>query len=196
MIKNFTCSKCGSSQLRPQDDHYVCEYCRTVVYKPATVSKNKLTLISIALLVLLISSFMVYKLLYSVKSDIQEIKQQTQVQQKTLLPEDKTVLHTEDNPFADLIVKVESGYQEKVSGNALEKAIKHYEGLENNKAFYIALDKNGEYAFGYAYSSKSIDEAESQALNTCEKEKKKRHLSDSCIPYAVNNRISRLIVGE
>jgi hypothetical protein len=196
MIKNFTCSKCGSNKLRPQGDHYVCEYCGASVFKPVTLPKKRLTFIIVALSILLISAFMVYKLLYSVKSDIQQIKQQqTQAPQNNTYPKNHTAEETENNPFADLIVKVESGYQANVSGNTLEQAIKHYENLETNKAFYISLQKNGEYAFGYASSAKSTQEAEREALKVCEKEKLKRNLSESCIPYAVNNNVSRLVIG-
>lgn len=196
MIKNFTCSKCGSSKLRSQGKHYICEYCGATVFKPTTLPKKRLTFIIVALSILLFSAFMVYKLLYSVKSDLHEMKQQqVQSTQKYLYQQNNNTQNMEDNPFADLIVKVESGYQAKNSGNTLEKAIKYYENLEMNKAFYISLQKSGEYAFGYAYGAKNTDAAEKEALNICEKEKKKRHLTESCIPYAVNNNVSRLVIG-
>jgi biopolymer transport protein ExbD len=198
-MKNFTCTKCGSNKLRPEGEHYICEYCGATIYKPVSMPKKRLIFIMVSLALLLIGAFMAYKLLYSVKSDLQQIKEaQTQrPYQENHTPKQthSAAKPSEDNPFADVILKVEGGYSADSKGNSLEKAIKVYQNLEMNKAFYISLDRDGEYAYGYAQAAKTTKIAEEQALDICEKEKEKKNLKESCIPYALNNRISRLLIG-
>jgi len=197
-MKNFTCTKCGSNKFRPDGENYKCEYCGATAYKPFAMPEKRLVFIVGSLAVLLIGAFMAYKLLYSVKSDLQQIKE-TQVQrpyQQAHTPKQANTAAkpSEDNPFADLILKVEGSYNADSKGNRLEKAIKVYQNQEMNKAFYISLDRNGEYAYGYAHAAKSTQIAEEQALDICQKEKQKHNLKESCIPYAVNNHISRLVI--
>jgi len=198
-MKNFTCIKCGSNKLREEGKNYICEYCGATILKSFTLPRKRLIFIIASLGSLLLLAIVGYNLLYSIKSDIQQIKHQTQssktqaVTQQNTIP--TSVYHSEENPFSDVILKVEGGYVTNNKGNSLEKIIKAYQGFEMNKACYISLNKDGEYAFGYTYGAKSTKIAEEKALEVCQKEKEKSNLTESCIPYAVNNHISRLVIG-
>lgn len=198
-MQNFSCTKCGSNKLRPDGENYRCEYCGATILKPISFPKKRVIFILSALTVLLIVSFMVYKLLYAVKSDLEQLKASQSTAQyhasDTQTQTQQDVPYQEKNPYSDVILKSEKGYNPQTNANALEQSIKVYQDQETNKAFYISLDKNGGYAFGYAYAAKSIKEAEDQALKLCESEKKKRNLPESCIPYAVNDNVSRLMIG-
>jgi len=200
-MQNFTCTKCGSNKLQIEDDHYICDYCGATIFKPTTMPKKRLAFIIVALSLLLIGAVMVYNLLYSVKSDIQEIKtQQTQTTDEVHGTQRKQAKNTtsdstEENPFADMVLKVESSYQDKNSGNRLEKTLEAYQDYEKNKALFISIASNGENAIGYAYAAKSIQEAEQQAQKICEQERIKNSLKESCIPYDINGKVSRLLIG-
>jgi len=197
-MKNFTCTKCGSNQLREAGKNYICEYCGATILKPFTLPRKRLLFIVTSLSILLVIAFVGYKLLYSIKTDIQHIKNQAKNTIQTKVPTQQPPTPTyssEDNPFADVILKVESGYGSKQKGNSLEDFIKAYQGFEMNKACYISLSKDGEYAFGYTYGAKNTKIAEEKALEFCQKERNERKLAESCIPYAVNNHVSRLLIG-
>ncbi len=200
-MQNFNCTKCGSNKLRPEGDHYICDYCGATIFKPIAMPKKRLAFIIVALSLLLVGALMVYNLLYSVKSDIQQMKtQQRQTTSEAYSTQrkqarDTTANPTEENPFADMILKVESSYQAKNSGNKFEKALKAYQDYEKNKAFFVSIESNGENAIGYAYAAKSTQEAEEQARQICEKERIKNSLTEACIPYDINGKVSRLLIG-
>ena len=198
-MKNFTCTKCGSNKLREEGENYICEYCGATIIKPFTMPRKRLIFIIASLGILIIIATVGYNLLYSIKTDIQQIKHTTQSSQTPVATQQnsisKQISASEENPFSDVILKVEGGYSRDNKGNSLEKFIKAYQNFEMNKACYISLNKNGEYAFGYTYGAKSTKIAEEKALEFCQKEKNKRNLSESCIPYAVNNHISNLLIG-
>lgn len=198
-MKNFTCTKCGSNKLREEGKNYLCEYCGATIFKPLALPRKRLLFIIASLGILLVIATVGYKLLYSIKTDIQQMKNQAQGSQTQIIAQQNTiptpVYTTEENPFADVILKVEGGYSTNDKGNSLENFIKAYQSFEMNKACYISLNKEGEYAFGYAYAAESTKIAEEQALKICQKEKEKSNLTESCIPYAVNNHLSRLIIG-
>lgn len=199
-MKNFTCTKCGSNKLQEEGKNYICTYCGATILKPFTIPKKRLAFVVASLSILLVGAFITYKLLYSIKTDIQQMKTETQTSHYSPVTTQQNS-HTqhlnddEKNPFADVIMKVEGGYSTKGKENTLEQSIKAYQNYEKNKAFYISLSEDGSYAFGYSYAAKTTKIAEKEALAICQKEKKKRHFTESCIPYAVNNKISRLLIG-
>lgn len=201
-MKNFTCTKCGSNKLREEGKNYICEYCGATILKPFTLPRKRLIFIIASLGILLLIAIVGYNLLYSIKTDIEQIKYQAQSSQTQVTTQQNTIpkqipasiYQSEENPFSDVILKVEGGYSTNNKGNSLEKFIRAYQSFEMNKACYISLNKDGEYAFGYTHGAKSTKIAEEKALEFCQKEKNKRNLSESCIPYAVNNHISRLMI--
>jgi len=206
-MQNFTCTKCGSNQLRPDGNHFICQYCGATIFKPTSIPKKRLAFIVITLTILLIITVMLYRLLYSVKSDLQEVKTQqrdtTQKSHDSTQQRDSTqkshplanpTQTSTENPFSALILRVKSGYRAKESDNTLNNTLKSYHDHEKNKAFYISLQGDGKYAFGYAYGAKTTQEAEKEALKICEIERIKYNLTESCIPYAVNDNISRLVL--
>jgi len=199
-MQNFSCTKCGSNKLRAEGDHYICEYCDATVFKTASVPRKRLAFIIAALSILLVSAVMLYKLLYSVKSDLREIRtQQTENTQTPYRNQSKPIadpaVASDDNPFSDVILRVKSGYQAQGSENTLNDTLKIYHDLEKNKAFYISLQSDGAYAYGYASGSKSTRVAEAEAMKICESERTERNFTESCIPYAVNDNVSRLLLG-
>jgi len=195
-MKNLTCTTCGSNRFREEEKHYICEYCGAVKVKSGTAQPTKRNLlITGILIVLLIGGIMGYRLLYSVKSDLTHLTQQQSVPSPSTDRSSISLVQLSDqNPYADTILKVEGDFHRHDRGNALEKAIKRYQKLETHKAFYLSLGKSGAYAFGLSHSAKSTRSAEKEALAKCETEKRKHKLSDTCIPYGVDNHISRLLI--
>ena len=68
---NLTCKTCGSNNFKEEINRYVCQYCSTTIIKPPYYSKKKFRIIILLLLIIVIAVFLGYKLLYSVKNDIQ-----------------------------------------------------------------------------------------------------------------------------
>lgn len=191
-MKNFSCKTCGSNNFKKIGNEYICDYCGATLVKTEGYPKKRLFIILLGILILLVSSFMIYQLLNSVKNDIGNLAQ-TQQKMKTPTQETQTTFENE-NPFADVILKVEGDFKASKSENTIEKALKFYLLQEMNKAFYISIDSDGNFAYGYAYGAKSIKIAEDKAKQKCFKMRKKTKTKESCIPYAINNQVSSFII--
>ncbi len=183
-MKNLTCITCGSNNFKKNKNNYRCNYCGTSYADETYYSKKRMIFIIFLLSLIIIGGVTGYKLLYSVKKDIKELKKNK-----------KNFINTyeEENPFSDMILKIEENYGKKKEGNTLEKSIRDYHLLEINKAFYLAIEENGKYAFGFFHDAKTIEEAEKKAFNRCKKERIQRNISASCISYAVNNHVSQYL---
>jgi len=72
----------------------------------------------------------------------------------------------------------------------LEEALNKYHKEATEKAFFISLNKDGKYSYGFAVGRGSIKEATQQAFSICEKERAKLNLDEICIPYIINEKIS------
>ncbi len=202
IMENLTCADCGSNDFKETDTAYVCSYCNASILKTAVPSnansypKKRLRLISLSLIVIVMMLFMGYRLLYDVKENVEDLIARPVPQYQEMpkeMHQEQSVDAKEKNPFSDTITKVESAYGNKNNGSNLEKALRFYHDMEKHKAFYLAIRDNGEYVFGYSYGAKDMKTAEKEALKFCEDQRKKMNLQDSCIPYALNNNISRLV---
>lgn len=197
-MKNLICKTCGSNKFREEKEKYICEYCGAIFVKPKQEPKRKLFPIAAFALLVIAGGILGYKLIYSVKKDISQMKQSVkedlgEIKQNTSSSgkaPPATYSYSENNPFADTLMKVEKKYGKRVKGNELEEALLRFHKEEMNKAMYVALDRDGSYALGFAYAAKNTSEAEKEARLACQKMKKEKKLKDTCIPFAINNKIS------
>lgn len=194
IMKNLTCKTCGSNQFREEKNHYKCLYCNATIPKVPAKKSRRITLIVVLLFVIVIGLFMAYRLLFSVKEDISILTMQ-QHGKVSRAPSKAEIKHfQETNPYADLVSKVEKKSGEGLQQNTLEEALSQYYKQEKNKAFYIALNLKGEYAFGISYGAPSIQNAEREARGACSKAKASKKIEEACIPYAINNRVSQFLI--
>lgn len=214
-MTKLKCPTCGSNNFREEENKYICQYCGTTQIKPHPFPKKRITLMISLLLLIFMGIIVAYRLLYTVKEDIVEIKQNTSYP-KTNIKEDtveikhntphpkvtEIVIKTgtspihiekETNPFSNVIQKVESRYGHATPSN-LEKSIEYYFNQEKNKAFYIAIDENGDYVTAISYAAPTAQDAENKALEQCEKKRKENGIKSRCIPYALNDHISRYML--
>lgn len=198
MIK-LKCPTCGSNDFKEEKGKYICRYCGTVQIKPHPFPKKRISLIIALLFLISFGVFMAYKLLHTVKKDIVEIKQNTSHPKTTqiVIKTDTKPIHIEkeSNPFSDVIQKVESRYGQAAPSN-LEKSIEYYFSQEKNKAFYIAIDEDGNYVTAISYAAPTAQDAENKASEQCEKKRKENGIKNKCIPYALNNHISRYLLED
>lgn len=190
-MKNFSCQTCGSNKFKKKDDDYICDYCGATLVKKESYPKKRLVFISVGIAILLVGVFMSYQLLSSVKKDIGSLAKS---HEESVVRPTSQVSFKDENPFSDVILKVEGDFKASKSTNTLEESLKFYLDQEMNKAFYISLDKDGNFAYGYAYGAKTIKIAEKEALKKCKKMKKNSKTKESCIPYAINNQVSSFVV--
>jgi len=195
-MKNLTCNTCGSNQFKEEKNHYICTYCNATIVKKSTIANKRIAFIISLLLLIIGGLFMAYELLYSVKKDITILAKQKS--KHTIdIPSNSEINHYDkNNPFADIILKVEKKSGEDLQQNALEKTLSKYYKQEKNKAFYIVLTRKGKYAFGISYSAHSTKSAEKEAKNACNQAKILKDIQDECIPYAINNHVSNFLVDS
>ena len=195
-MKNLTCNTCGSNQFKEEKNHYICIYCNATILKKSTIANKRIAFMISLLLLIVGGLFMAYELLYSVKEDIIILSKQKS-KQTIDIPSNSEINHYDkNNPFADIILKVEKKSGEDLQQNALEEALSKYYKQEKNKAFYIALTYKGEYAFGISHSASSTKSAEEEAKNACKNARILKDIQDECIPYAINNHVSNFLVDS
>jgi len=200
-MKNLICQTCGSNQFKEEKNIYICEYCGAIIPK-VKYSTKKIVFIIVLLIIIIIGIFIGYKLLYSVKQDIVIIKDTVKSNIKDdlknyVIKESENNLeisYKEKTPYDDVILRVETQYGNRNGNSILENSLLEYQKARTNKAYYLALDAEGNYAYGFASGASSISLAEEKAEKLCVKEQKRRKVNAECIPYATNNSISRLII--
>ncbi len=200
-MMKLTCPNCGSNDFEETGEYYRCNHCGTVQIKPRPFPKKRIALIITLLLAITLGIIMAYKLLYSVKKDIVDIKQHTppatSTQPVIIKPVIKPVqIEPHASPFADIVQKVESRYGQQTRFSTLEKALNHYYAQEKHKALYIAIDKDGRYVTAISYAAATPRSAEDTARERCEKKRKAHTLKSTCIPYALDDHISRQLLKE
>ena len=195
-MKNLTCKTCGSNQFKEEKNHYICTYCNATIVKKSTIANKRIAFIISLLLLIIGGLFMAYQLLYSVKEDIIILSKQKSKHTMGTPSYSEIDHYNKNNPFADIILKVEKKSGEDLQQNTLEEALSKYYKQEKNKAFYIALTRKGEYAFGISHSVSSTKSAEEEAKNACKHAKLLKDIQDECIPYAINNHVSNFLVDS
>ncbi len=195
-MKNLTCQTCGSNHFKENKNTYQCLYCDTIITKSPSRNSKRTILIITLLFIIIAGLSITNKLLFSVKDDIKVLTKHQKEKSTAALISNETKQYQEKNPFADLILKIENNSGEQLRQSNLEKALSRYYKKEKNKAFYIALTTKGQYAFGISYSASSTQKAEKSAKKACINAKKEKNIQDKCIPYAVNNHISKFLINN
>ena len=195
-MKNLTCNTCGSNQFKEEKNHYICTYCNATIVKKSIIANKRIAFIISLLLLIVGGLFMAYELLYSVKEDIIILTKQKSKQTIDIPSNSEINYYDKNNPFADIILKVEKKSGEDLQQNELEAALSKYYKKEKNKAFYIALTIKGKYAFGISHSASSTKSAEEEAKNACKKARILKSIQDECIPYAINNHVSNFLIDS
>jgi rubredoxin len=174
-MNTLVCKNCGSSSFTKIKDDYQCTHCGTVVVGKISYPKKRVKFIILLLTGLLIVAFLVYKSIVRVEKKIDLLD----------LSEQKTE--------QVITTKVTTKVTKKLEHYPLEGILKQYNQAGTEKAFFISLNKNGKYAYGYAIDRGSIKEASKSAFTICEEERKKRHFKEICIPYLINHHISPVV---
>jgi len=195
-MTELKCSTCGSNDFREEKDKYICNYCGAMQIKPRPYPRKRIVIIIALLLLIALGVVMAYRLLYSVKSDIVQIKKSTSYAQKSNMVVKPIIVEKKSNPFSDIEQKVESKYGQAKKKSLLEKSLIHYYSQEKNKALYIALDSKGNYVTAISSGASTAQGAEEKALEKCEEKRKENDIKVQCIPYAVNDNISRLLLND
>ena len=184
-MQTLICKNCGSTSFTEISDGYVCQHCGTKIVKKIRYSQQKrLKLIIGILVLLLVVGIMIYIGVVGVSKKIDKI---TSVEHKNI---DKS------NHLQDIDQKIKRQIAKKINLHPLEKILDVYNNGSPEKAFYISLDQDGKYAYGYSLNNGTIKEANKKAFKKCEKERKKKSLKDICFPYLINDRMSSEIVED
>jgi len=176
-MDTLTCKNCGSSEFNKIQDTYICKHCGTLIVPKVTFSKTRIKLILALLVFLSIFSIFIYRVLYSVDKKMNQLN-----------------VSSGETKNTSTISKIDQTIKEKIENELghfpLEEALNKYYSKAHEKAFFISLNKDGKYAYGFAAGLGSIKEATQQAFSICEKERAKLNLDEICIPYIINENIS------
>lgn len=71
----------------------------------------------------------------------------------------------------------------------INKAFMEYKALPGQKVFVVAFDPNGPWAYGYADSCATIEEAAKAAAIACDKHRKENQVLNKAKVFAINNDI-------
>jgi len=177
-MNTLICKNCGSSSFTKRKEKYQCNYCGSILIQQTFYSSKRIQLIVMVVVVLTILSILIYKSLISVEKKIDTIgktkEKHTVVQQHpikpNISPQYKPNKQFATFPLADILQK--------------------YHAQPLYKAFFISLDKEGNYVYGYSIGKGTTKEANKDAFTLCEKKRKEKHLTQICIPYLINNTIA------
>lgn len=82
--------------------------------------------------------------------------------------------------------------------DSLDATLNEYYKLPGNKAFILAVDPSGEYAYAFDYKKDTVKDAVRVATIKCDETCKKLNVLSDPIIYAVNNKIvyKKVIYGK
>ena len=181
-MSTLTCQNCGGSSFEKVDDHYVCRHCKSITRPPETMPHTKLTWILILSLVLVAGLFLLYRTLHSIQDDLSHIA--TAAPSQASLP--NTTRSSEKN------VTVESDFAALVRSRLGSYPIRniidvYFHSAKLHKAFYMAIDPDKRYAYGYAFDKSSSKQAQTIARRYCEVHRAKMKLRYRCEAYLIDN---------
>jgi hypothetical protein len=96
--------------------------------------------------------------------------------------------------FVSVIVAMLAGcasdhvYIPKVPNHAQAKLLDYFE-QPDQKVFVIAIDPNGDYAFGYDFGKSSLKEAAKVAVEKCDANRESHGIVGRPYIYAINNKV-------
>ena len=187
-MDTLNCKNCGSTKFRKENKMYICQHCgSTQVSTSPVLSTKRKKLILTVVVALLIGMVALYSLLYKVDKNVKALKKETQTFNIQI---SDTSTQT---PFNALNEKMKALIGKEQGSFPIEEVLKHYNKLAQEKAFFISLNKDGKYAYGYTGGKGSIQEASKEAFRICEGERQLRHLKEVCIPYIVNMHLSKML---
>ncbi|MGE4488854.1 MAG: hypothetical protein AB7E95_04825 [Kiritimatiellales bacterium] len=64
-----------------------------------------------------------------------------------------------------------------------------YRQAPGQKAFVLAVDPAGQWAYGYSYAQETVEEATAKATETCDKARRKYGVVRDARPFAVNDEV-------
>jgi len=192
-MHTLSCENCGSVKFHKEKNTYICQHCGTrLIPKVVGLSNNRKKVLTTLLVLLLIGVSLIYKLLYSVDKNIKDIQNNSQPRQ-VFNVEIKDSSNEGETPFLSLNAKIKEKLQQDIGSFPIEEVLKKYNAEAREKAFFISLNKKGQYAYGYRGGLGSVQEATKKAFSLCEKERKARKLKEVCIPYIINMHISEIL---
>ena len=181
-MNTLTCKNCGSSEFNKIKEIYTCQHCGTSIVPKVHFSKTRIKLILILLVFLSIISIFIYKMLYTVDEKMNQLNTNTQM------------VSSDVSRGASTISKINQTIKAKIEKELghfpLEDALNKYHNEATKKAFFISLNKDGKYSYGFTTAQGSTKEATQKAFSICEKERLMRNLDEICIPYIINEKIS------
>ena len=180
-MDTLVCKNCGSSSFIKTKDNYLCEHCGSTIVSKTRYPKKRIMLIIGLLLVVAIVALMVYRTVVDVDQKLENLSHK----------KPKNNVGLEDNKnLRELGIKIREKITRELGHFPLEDALQAYAKEASSKAFFISLNKDGKYAYGYIGGRGNIQDASKRAFAVCEKERKKRNLTQLCVPYLVNNHMS------
>ena len=184
-MNTLICKNCGSSSFIKAKENYLCNHCGSTIVAKVHYPKKRIKFIIGLLIILVIVILMVYKTVVGVDQKLENLNQ--------IKPKDNTALEKNEN-LRELGIKIREKITKELGHFPLEKALLAYSQEASAKAFFISLNEDGKYAYGYIGGRGSVQAASKSAFVICEKERKKRNLTQLCIPYLVNTHMSPNIV--
>jgi len=144
-------------------------------------------LIIALLVVLLLGVFAIYKTLYAVNKKLAILDEAgvTKIHDKQA---------AKDNPYKDVEDAIHKKVKDHLSYSRLEQMLTAYHDMPTHKAFFISLDRDGRYAYGFAHTAPSTKDASKSAFYYCEEGRKKRKLTTICTPYLIDEHVAENLV--
>jgi hypothetical protein len=78
----------------------------------------------------------------------------------------------------------------------LNEAVEEYKLERNHKAFFIALDSDGSYAWGKEYGAKTQRKANRGALKYCKEARAEYEVESTCKPYMEGDRVVGVLLQK
>ncbi len=183
-METLTCKNCGGSTFKKKGEDYICQHCGSITVPKVRMPRKRLIMIIALLVLLVVGLFALYKTLYTVKKDIENLSIGKTIQniQNT---------STEDNPYQIIEESIRKKVKNKLAYSPLEKMMTAYHQMPGHKSFFIAIDRKGRYAYGYAHDYGTVKEATKFAFKRCEEGRKKMKLNEICSPYLVDDHVAQ-----
>lgn len=188
-METLTCKNCGGAAFEKKGEEYICQHCGSIIVPKVRMPHRRLMMIMALLVVVIGGIFALYRTLYSVKKDIEALSNETHLSENAV-QKHASDTETADDPYREIEASLRKRVTKSLHYSPLEKVMRAYHRMPNHKAFFIALNRDGVYAYGYAEGQGTVKDAATSAFESCEKERKKRQMNEMCIPYLVDDHVA------
>ena len=193
-METLTCKNCGGAAFEREGEAYICQHCGSTTVPKVRMPRKRLMMIIALLVVVIAGIFVLYRTLYSVKKDIEALSTEARASNHSLKQDAEEIRasdgDTADDPYRAMEASLHKKVKNSLHYSPLEKVMSAYRRMPNHKAFFIALNRDGAYAYGYARGQGTVKEAATTAFESCEKERKERQMKTMCIPYLVDDHVA------